>query len=674
MHLHASEPEHITSEQLHNRNCYAYLKALEISPDILASIETFSVALAEALREIHQPDSAYRKYVPYGDLYCQFFSVVEANIETIFDKKREALLNRSITPEDEIEKLQALDKFIFSIYANANDILLHTFSVIQHIPLAHAPIKTTIEKTIAKHLRDNAPRVNQSSSPAQTRSLHSRFMSVFGDNFKPQHTTSLATIRNYSYSSGHSLTEYRFGTQGQREAGIERVSPLFERWLQVQKRLHSKDKAPGEITHIYINNLGLDRNRVEGKKERALTMVLQELETRHDNIAVITLPADQGLMDQSIYRYTSDRLSYQHVYDELLQIANQDPANERKVKDFYISKKIRHLIFKDEEGNYSEEAEKTCLKRLLNKSFKALGITAEQTISSAQRQAVWFHFIKFELTAHIVQTLAPKSINFSCKDAIDRGGVSSLYYNLIKSITLKNPMSRSEFECGLHAAPSMVKARGMNHNLNVLWNTINAYVNANYNDLKKNVRGAWLIEWRDLNCPHERVNDLLELRIRQTVAELEDALIKQHPKKQGILRGLQILQLIQQQHHLGVSGNRLLLETVALTPQIIFQPTKANKTRYYELAEQLSISYPPLKVLGGLMKTLAGILLYPLSLGYTKEWIIKGIATTQSGLDARTRQAICRNLKGQIDETSATEDTSDTSENTSLLVRTLPSS
>src|SRR4029078_3445836 len=102
-------------------------------------------------------------------------------------------------------------------------------------------------------------------------------------------------------------------------------------------------------------------------------------------------------------------------------------------------------------------------------------------------------------------TIKPKSFNFSCKDAIDRGALSSTYYNLIKSFTLNDPISKDEFELSLDAAAANVKGRGMNFHRKIIWNTINEYVNANYIELMKDNRKSWLIYWRDMNCPHSRV-------------------------------------------------------------------------------------------------------------------------------------------------------------------------
>ncbi|KTC86593.1 hypothetical protein [Legionella brunensis] len=541
----------MTSDSLHNKNCFSYLKNLQFSESVL---QRLPASLANNFRT-----DSYNPGYAYADVYTDFFSKVESNIEKIYDKpKQEFVLKKAQLEqintsskqtipgmetfilrykqslEKSLAELKELDNFIFSIYDNDNDILEDTFDVIKNIPLNHAPVNVDIEQSISSALKDKGPRINRTQSPSEAGSLFGRFTAMIADDFKPQHTTSLATVRKYNYTQAHSDAEhlpreYRFGTQAQRDKGIERTSPLFERWLQVQaEKAAEKTRSSKKITHIYFNNLGLDRTDAEGKKERALTQELHQLE-KYPNVAVITLPADKGLMTGDRYRKTKDSHSYAQVYEEFLGIANQDPHATNKIKDFFISDKIRHLIFQDPAGDYTNEEERTQLSQLLDKSFHVMGILPGTPISSAQKQAVWFHFIKFELTNHIIQKLEPESINFSCKDAIDRGGVSSAYYNLIKSFernTLdKNniPMDREEFERALHAAPAMVKARGMNHHLKVIWNAVDAYVNANYDKLKNNEMKNWLIEWRDINCPHSRVNDLLAQRIEQSIQELKNA-------------------------------------------------------------------------------------------------------------------------------------------------------
>lgn len=670
-----------SSERIHNHNCYDYLRQLVISDSVLEKIRAISPSLVEGLTRAR--NNAYDPAFPYADLYTQFFTVVENNIVNLFDIPRDALLSELVaiegwkrflenntdysvlvkmarersTPEYEEatkRELKELNNFIDSIYNNDNQILESTFKAIHHIPLQHTPSDSDIQSKIAAFVKDGGERVNlQTQSPAQAGSAYGRFTAMMDRNFKPQQSTSLATVRKYGYSADATAKELRFGTQGQRDEGKARVSPLFERWLTVQEEKHlpADEDTPPPITHVYFNNLGRDRTDMEGKKERDLTQVLHQLEERHSNIAVITLPADKGLMASSEFKKTDPKHSYdyQSVKNEFLQIATQDSAATRSVKDFYISDKIRALVFQDTGGHHSKDIEKAQMQDLLDKSFHAMGIEEGNPLTGAQRQAVWFHFIKFELPNAIINKLAPQSVNFSCKDAIDRGGVSSAYYNLMKSIELKRPMTREEFDRGLHAAPTMVKARGMNHHTKLIWNAVDAYINANYAAVRDDPKQNWLIEWRDLNCPHTRVAELLKLRIEQTQQDLARITPENAPQEQALQKGHKILDNIQQQCEVGASGKRLLLEAVTRTPRVILDPTdEKNNERYNVIADKLNIKYPKLQVVAGMMKSLVALALYIPSFGHTKKWLEEGIATVRAGLHATTRSQIQEKMKEQV--------------------------
>ena len=696
----AKTQELVTSDLLHNRNCFNYLRNLKISDLVLDKLPREMAALLISLKDKEKAD--YNPTVPYGDLYTQFFDYVEEHIASIYNSQRSVLdleharltqhmetfpegtrLNtiqklylrgigsleriKSISAggpesvnywqlrERKAEALQqeidALDDFIISLYDNDNEILEDTFASIREITLAQAPILDSIESSIAERVSDKGIRVNlHSQTPAQAGSAYGRFTAMIADDFKPQHTTSLSTVRKYRSNEGSSVREYRFGTQGQRHQGDARVSPLFKQFLDIQQ-LKLADDRSGSITHLYFNNLGRDRTDAEGLKEKALTEQLEALESEHSNVGVITLPADKGLMHQNDYKNTKPRHDYQIVRADFLQIALEAPGLEREIQDFHISPKIRKKIFCDARGVYTPEIEKAQLEALLDKSFEALGLDNMVQLSSAQRQAVWFHFIKFELTNHIIETLQPDSINFSCKDAIDRGGVSSAYYNLIKSFEPeKTPMGREEFERALHAAPTMVKGRGMNHHVRVIWNAVDAYVMNNYGQLANNPEKSWIIEWRDFNCPHHRVNGLLRERVQQLKSELEQANQAHIPEAQKVLitKGIEILNAIEKQTTLGASGKRLLLEAATRTALIALHPEQANTARYEKVMGELTINYPALTVLRGLMKTFVGTVVRLFTAGKQQELFNSGVATMTSGLNALSRKDMQTAMKEQL--------------------------
>lgn len=275
------------------------------------------------------------------------------------------------------------------------------------------------------------------------------------------------------------------------------------------------DHAPPRILHIYFNNLSRvggagKKIDIENKdREAYLTRELEGLERSHENTAIITLPSDKGLLNHHLAgsRGHPEAANYDSVKDRILAITN-NTSGETYAGDFYISTKIKAYLYGD--GlKYKKETETAILKELIDKSFAALGFKPGDRLSPADQQAVYFYFIKFELTDFIITKLGPESFNFSCKDAIDRGGVSSAYYNLIKSIKSGNPITQEEFERLLHGAPTLVKGRGLNKHTQLIWNAVDAYVEAN-----KHIPGfpVWLIAWRDKHAlpgtPQYHINEL----------------------------------------------------------------------------------------------------------------------------------------------------------------------
>ena len=156
--------------------------------------------------------------------------------------------------------------------------------------------------------------------------------------------------------------------------------------------------------------------------------------------------------------------------------------------------------------------EQNILEDLIEKSFKFMGVSPIKKVSLSKQQAVFFHFIKFEFTHFILDKLQPDSFNISCKDAIDRGGVASAYYNLIKSIKKGAPLSEEEFLRALHGAPTLVKGRGMNFHIKIIWNAIDHFIQAHDRTSKKTGIlptldiPTWLRTWRDDNAPsHSKI-------------------------------------------------------------------------------------------------------------------------------------------------------------------------
>lgn len=565
--------QQMTSDELHNYNTFRFLQKLRFPISLDESIPVFKLISNDVQKK------EYDQTISYGALYSNFMGSLESAVS-------EGRLN-----SDEY------DDFFLSIFENDNKNLESTYKEIKNIALAKSPSSQSVKKALQGKLKDTTPPINP-RTPAYAGSPMGRFFDMITPFYKPSHETSLPTIRSYAYNDSHKSKELRFGTQGQLHYGRSRVSPLFERFLKAKKS--QSDSNP--ITHVYFNNLGRDRSRYsyEGRFESGLTHVLHTLENSHKNIAVITLPADKGLMEHSaIYqRVTPDPdtsmkgkflnvLTYLNIIKRVspepkasLMTKFLDIAMERStasINDFHISNDIREKIFG------TTVAANTKISELLNTSFKQLGFEHRDSLTPAQSQAVWIHFIKYELPKHILEQLNPQTYNFSCKDAIDRGGLSSAYYNLISSLSTNTPMTRDEFETAVHAAPVMVKGRGMNEHLDLLWNVLDTYLNAHP---KIHEKTPWLREWRDANCPALCAGHLLNRRLEECLLALKSA----QGKTELHTSAEAVLEAIEECDSSNPDNQRLLLDAVVSTFAFAMAPDTMSDEKqkaYQSLARNI---------------------------------------------------------------------------------------
>ncbi len=131
-------------------------------------------------------------------------------------------------------------------------------------------------------------------------------------------------------------------------------------------------------------------------------------------------------------------------------------------------------------------------------------------------------------------------------------------------------------------------------------------------------------------------------------------------------RGLNILNEIEKQIDIGVSGKRLLLETAARTTAMSVNTTDQtanNIDRYIELAGKLEVEYPQLKVLGGAMKAFAGAVLNIISSAISSVFNLEkidrfskvyssGVATMQTGSSegVDSRKKLEQMMREQLNE------------------------
>ncbi len=498
------------------RHIQAVILANQSAPDALQKKTPDDFKLFRNLMKKLETALKRKRYSPdYTELYDKFFKIIEspgmvANFQCYFDTDKK---NRNPAG------YQAVCKFITSVFDNDNKILdnfnhLIDGTLTQRTPgesPGHALKEAYDRKTIWDPERLHDP-TEEDEWLTKLRSAR---------NYKPQHTTSLATKRTCQYKTSGAVRtdgspistaqEYRFGVQVQREKGENHISPLFPLWIKIQaEKARAQQLAANKITHIYFNLLpdedtsqakGLKAKLTSGLIEGPWTRELKALEKDNPNLAVIHLPANSGLMDKSHCNLKA------HSKTEDIKAARQELQTFalNNGGGLFISDKIRQLpSLKDADP----------VNKFVNQSFIAvLGTPLPTTVSEAQKQAVWMYFTHYLLPKQLIDGLAPSGFNFTCKDAIDRGGRASAIYNLFSSFETNQPMQSAEFNHIIHAAALMVKGRGMNDKFLGLWNLIDTYVNTNFATLIGDDKKRWLIEWRNLNCPKEHAERVLQTYI-----------------------------------------------------------------------------------------------------------------------------------------------------------------
>ena len=608
---------------IHNHNCFCYLQALVPSITALLDLDLSELKpdykdLLEKLEEIkkirhYSPDG------PYGNLYQQLLTEL-ANRLTIDSDDSECSKIESklgLIPE----KLSKFYQFIDAVLFNDNKILSSTSKHLHTVFESHRtekPVNVILKKSLS------SSEVND-FTPQQAESGIQRFYDTFWSrDYRPLLGTSLPTIRHYPWHREFDSlpTEIRIGTQAERKDGVVQVNPIFECWLRAKVSL-DEPKAQS-TTHIYFNLLARDRVDFEGGNESLMTDALESLESKYQHLAVITLPADKGLMDKSLFTQKKANHSIENQFTTFLNIAcerKEAPA----IKDFHISEPIRKKLFGSQYRKINFKEQSHQLRTLLKASFKAvLNIDLDspksdlgRKISQAQAQAVWFHFTKYELPKFIIDKLKPKSINFSCKDAIDRGGVMSAYYNLMRSFSSAQPMNEAEFNKALHAAAAVVKGRALNEHSQIIWNAIDCYVSHNVDEISANERN-WLLHWRDLHTPYRSINTayLKEVIVQRKI--LLNKILDTDKKNFICKNALEILDQVDKHLNSEVSNKRLLLEVIAYVSQAAIKPSRESAHKLVLLSNDLESNTQIrfLKALGSTLKLFAGIVLYTVTFSY----------------------------------------------------------
>ncbi len=343
--------------------------------------------------------------------------------------------------------------------------------------------------------------------------LNAFFSAMLGVRYNPLKKNNVPYIAFNNQQSGSDRTCLRFGAQTQ---GTGTVNPTFERYLLANSRRSDTRKSAvnnNDFQYVYINLLKREQSaqdvattgmakRVdkfvrfsEGKRASALEGLNEQKDLK---AAVITLPADGDFFLGKFNMEKGDVIveDAENINNLFVKVVTSIRDNRN---DFYMSDAVKTKLFGNNFKSDIQNNQKLITSfQDATQSILGDNFDSRDNITQAQRSAILFQFVKFNLTQLILDKLDPPVYNISCKDAIDRGGIHTLYYHMNVLHEKSTPMSKADFLKNLDAPALIVKYRPLNHNRNLIWNALNQRMK---NDRVFNKNHEWVNDWLKNNTP-----------------------------------------------------------------------------------------------------------------------------------------------------------------------------
>ena len=380
-----SEPQ----DDEHNMNCYAWLKAFcDQNKSKVRILKSIFFPITEIKR-------GYNPETDYTSIYNKFISQINEN----------TLLTGTESVLSEISH---------AIYTTEID-FFH---------LDPSAVEASDEKSRSK---SPSPVGKRPLSPRQEGSSIVRLKRMLNQiNDHPMATTCIPWKPQDKF---HRKGQLLMGSQSCEDG--KTVLPSFKLFLQSLNNKKKTTSVTGENKksgHVYINLLknthsklfDFQRN-IEANRSNALHQ-LEKDENLKDVIHVISLPADDKILNGKAKSYSLESLIDRAVEGII-----------RSDHDFRMSKDSINTLFGKDGKPATVDNIKDKITELMTESYNAMHTDElsdiKQSLDRDKVKAVWFDFIKLQLTDYIIDTFNPETFNISCKDAIDRAAVHSLYYN-----------------------------------------------------------------------------------------------------------------------------------------------------------------------------------------------------------------------------------------------------
>lgn len=488
------------------------------NPITVSSNKSCYQSLINILFEISEMKDLFQSNIKYKNQYTKLHEAMEKIAK--YELKKE---NRGRTHE--------LDALFIKLFEN--DSKAHNFIAKQ---LLGATVEHNKEKIIGQLVENTTNPDKKTHIEHPDNPVNAFVSSMLGYKYHPLKRNNIPYVAFNEQQLEQNAKCLRIGAQTQKSGTI---NPVFERYLLANARRNPQQSSSVKLgqkkdfEYVYINLMKRDQESQDSKKsglskridkfvrysEGKRANVLETLNEKEDlNTAVITLPADNEFllgtfkMSKGSASNLDKRCS---LSDLFVQIKNSIQHNRN---DFYFSAKVKEILFGDtcNNGVIKELFESAATdivkgfdKNKLNKIF----------IGDEERSALLFHFVKSKLTSYVLETLNPKAYNFTCKDAIDRGAIHTLWYHFNLFYEKGTPMSEKAFLKYLDAPALIVKYRPLNHNRNLIWNALKHRIES---DVKFRQSHPWAVAWLNNNVP-----------VSQSPISLKDDSLAFTPKKEN---------------------------------------------------------------------------------------------------------------------------------------------
>lgn len=457
------------------------------------------IKLAEMIRELTAIKS-FDSNIDYGDKYTQLQEQLD------------------VVARSELKKGQrnpAFDYIFKAMYENDNKIHSEIYEKVIEPNNKTSVTSEDVNNNIRK-VTSNPGKVFNINHPDNP--LNAFFSAMLGVGYNPLKKNNVPYVAFDSDELKSDQKCLRIGSQVQ---GAGEVNPTFKRYLLAkahENKDNTNEKGKGNYNYVYINLLKRPQEHQspsektgvaylldkfvrfsEGKKALALENDLNKPEFK---TACITLPADGEFFNGDFSLSTGKSTDGLTTNLEELQKELYESIRDNK-NDFYMPDEVKTALFGDNMKEVVEQLYLTALQKTVDPNIQQKDLRGLE-ITPQNRNALLFQFVKGELSNKIIDELNPKAYNMSCKDAIDRGGIHTLYHHLNKRFDQNNPMSEAEFKKYMDAPAMIVKYRTLNDNRTLLWNTLK---HRNENDPEFAKSHPWVKDWVAKNDPaikHEK--------------------------------------------------------------------------------------------------------------------------------------------------------------------------